>query len=123
VEDRLVIGRFIPRAHKYFTLSEANRTSLVRRIVSDITALYPRWRDLVYRYELVAVRRSPTGASRRAAGAEPANRSHRRRHQPVPIRARGSGLRVQGFEQGLVDFYGQIDGRDVFWCWKNGKRR
>jgi hypothetical protein len=22
-----------------------------------------------------------------------------------------------------VDFYGQIDGRDVFWCWKNGEER
>ena len=40
---------------KYFTLSEANRTlPLVKRIVSDITALHPKWRDLVYKYELAA---------------------------------------------------------------------
>jgi hypothetical protein len=109
--------------HKYFTLSEANRTlPLVRRIVSDITALYPRWRDLVYRYELVAVRRTRLGQSpeqlelSRQIEAIAADIS---RYQS----ARGSGLRVQGFEQGLVDFYGQIDGATYSGAGRTGKRR
>ena len=47
-------------ARKYFTLSEANRTlPLVRRIVADITSLYPKWRDLVYRYEYAAAQSRP----------------------------------------------------------------
>ena len=45
---------------KYFTLAEANRTlPLVKRIVADIVALHPQWRDLVSRYELVAAQAKP----------------------------------------------------------------
>src|ERR1700688_562281 len=47
-------------SRKYFTLSEANRTlPLVRRIVADITDLFPRWRELVYRYEYAAAQARP----------------------------------------------------------------
>ena len=45
---------------KYFTVSEANRAlPLVRRIVSDLTGLYPRWRELVSQYEVVAAQARP----------------------------------------------------------------
>src|SRR5436309_13145271 len=45
---------------KYFTLDQANKTlPLVRKIVSDITTLHPKWRDLVSRYELVAAQSDP----------------------------------------------------------------
>src|SRR5947208_16249713 len=48
----------VPR--KYFTLADANRTlPLVKRIVADIVALHPQWRDLVARYELVAAQAKP----------------------------------------------------------------
>ena len=48
------------RAHKFFTLAEANRTlPLVRRVVQDIMAAHPAWKDLVSRYELVASRARP----------------------------------------------------------------
>ena len=33
------------------------------------------------------------------------------------------GCVFKGFEQGLVDFYGKLDGRDVFWCWRVGEER
>ncbi len=110
---------------RYFTLSEANRTlPLVRRIVSDITALYPRWRDLVYRYELVAVQARPEW------GESPEQLELSRQIEAVAAdisryqaELEKVGCVFKGFEQGLVDFYGQIDGRDVFWCWKNGEEK
>ena len=41
-------------ALKLFTLPEAERTlPLVRRIVADLMAEYPRWRAAVSRYELL----------------------------------------------------------------------
>jgi hypothetical protein len=46
--------------HKVFTLTEANRTlPLVRRVVQDIMSVYPEWKDLVARYELVAAQARP----------------------------------------------------------------
>jgi hypothetical protein len=33
------------------------------------------------------------------------------------------GCVFKGFQEGLVDFYGKLDGRDVFWCWKQGEER
>jgi len=33
------------------------------------------------------------------------------------------GCVFKGFEEGLVDFYGQLDGREMFWCWKQGEER
>jgi len=106
-------------------LAEANRTlPLVRRIVGDITTLHPKWRDLVARYELVAAQAKPEwGESREQTDL---------RHQ-IDVVAREINGYVQeleqigclfkGFDEGLVDFYGKLDGRDIFWCWKRGEER
>src|SRR2546427_9949111 len=65
----------LPVPHKYFTLDQANRTlPLARRIVADITALYPAWRDLAYRYELASAQARPQqgeSPEQLAARAEP----------------------------------------------------
>ena len=111
--------------HKYFTVAEANRTlPLVRRIVSDITALYPRWRDLVYRYELVAAQARPE------FGESPEQLDLRHQIDGVAWdinrylqELEAVGCVFKGFAEGLVDFHGQIDGRDVFWCWKQGEEK
>ncbi|MGH7538955.1 MAG: DUF2203 domain-containing protein [Gemmatimonadales bacterium] len=112
-------------APKYFTVTEANRTlPLVRRIVADLTALYPRWRDLVYKYELAAAQ------ARREWGESIEQQALRRQIDDVAWdinrylrELEAVGCVFKGFEEGLVDFYGKIDGRDVFWCWKNGEER
>src|SRR5436190_14424630 len=47
-------------AHKFFTLAEANRTlPLVKRIVQDLMAVYPQWKDLVAQYEVIGAKARP----------------------------------------------------------------
>ena len=108
---------------KYFSLADANRTlPLVKRIVADIVALHPQWRDLVARYELVAAQAKPDW------GEPPEQIELRRQVDSVAHQINDYLLELQqigcvfkGFEQGLVDFYGRLEGRDVFWCWKVGE--
>src|SRR5881296_1592900 len=113
----------VPR--KYFTVAEANKTlPLVRRIVSDITALHPQWRDLVSQYELVAAQAKPEW------GESPEQLDLRRRIDDVAGKIteylqelERVGCVFKGFDEGLVDFYGKLDGREIFWCWKQGEER
>ena len=110
---------------KYFTLDQANKTlPLVRRIVSDITSLHPKWRDLVYRYELVAAQSDPKwGESTEQVDLRMQIESVARQINGYMVELEEIGCVFKGFEEGLVDFYGQLDGRDMFWCWKQGEER
>lgn len=110
---------------RYFTLAEANRTlPLVKRIVSDIAALYPRWRTLVSQYEVAA-------AGARPEWGEPPEQLRLKREVDTVARQINDfvveleriGCVFKGVELGLVDFYGKLDGRDIFWCWKLGEER
>jgi hypothetical protein len=108
---------------RYFTLAEANRTlPLVKRIVADIAGLHPAWRDLVDRYELVAVQAKPE------TGELPEQLDLKRQIDVVAQQINDFlaeleqvGCVFKGFPDGLVDFYGKLDGRDIFWCWKLGE--
>jgi hypothetical protein len=110
---------------KYFSLAEANRTlPLVKRIVADITALYPRWRDLVHQYEYAAAQSRPEwgeSAEQERLRGEIDGVAHE--INDFLLELEQVGCVFKGFEQGLVDFYGKLDGRDVFWCWKVGEAR
>ncbi len=110
-------------SHKYFTLDQANRTlPLVQRIVADITALYPRWRDLVYRYELIAAQSHPDrGESAEQIELRDEIEAVAREINGFLVELDQIGCVFKGFEQGLVDFYGRIDDRDILWCWKLGE--
>jgi len=109
---------------KYFSLAEANRTlPLVRRIVSDIVEEYRRWKEHVFRYELVAAGSSATqgeSAEQLALRSE-VDRSAQRINNFVEELAR-VGCVFKGFDEGLVDFYSKRDDRDVFLCWKLGEQ-
>ena len=110
---------------KYFTLPEANRTlPLVKRVAGDIAALYPKWRDLVYRYELVAAQARPDwGESTEQLDLRSEIEAVAREINQFLEELEQIGCVFKGFEQGLVDFYGRLDGREVFWCWKVGEER
>jgi hypothetical protein len=112
-------------ARKYFTLAEANRTlPLVKRIVADLVTLHPEWRDLVAKYELVAAQARPEWGesteqvSLRARIDEVAGRINDYLGELERI-----GCVFKGFEQGLVDFYGRLDDKEIFWCWMQGEEK
>ncbi len=107
---------------KYFTLDEANRTlPFVRRVVSDIVVSYRSWKQRVYQYELVAAEGNTTVESEeqiklREEIDEVAHRINRFVAELKPI-----GCVFKGFDDGLVDFHSEMDGREVFLCWKLGE--
>jgi len=108
---------------KTFTVAQANRTlPLVGRIVRDIVAEHPRWKDLVSRYELAAAGARPEW------GESPEQLTLRQEIDAVARRINDFvdelaeiGCLLKGFEDGLVDFYGLREGRLVFLCWKLGE--
>jgi hypothetical protein len=108
---------------KYFTVDQANRTlPLVRRIVSDIVEEYGRWKEHVFRYELVAAgSTADKGESvEQVTLREKVDDSAQRINQFVEELI-GIGCIFKGFEEGLVDFRSRLDGRDVLLCWKLGE--
>lgn len=108
-----------------FTVEQANRAlPLVRRIVQDIVAEHPGWKDLVARYELAAAGARPEW------GESPEQLKLRGEIDAVARRINGYvdelaavGCLLKGFEDGLVDFYGYQEGRLVFLCWRLGEDR
>jgi hypothetical protein len=108
---------------RYFTLAEANATlPLVRRIVADITTVYPKWRDLVSSYELVAAQARPEwGESPEQVRLRTEIEAVARDIAAYLAELEQVGCVFKGFDQGLVDFYGKLDDRDVLWCWKVGE--
>ena len=96
-------------AVKYFTVDEAN-------------ADFQGWRDGIYRYEVLAA------ASRSEDGETDEQVALRDEVDEVAQRINGFiselsavGCVFKGFEGGLVDFHSQLDGRNVFLCWKLGE--
>ena len=108
---------------KTFTLADANRTlPLVSRIVRDLVARYPAWRELVEEYELLT-------SSQRADAPDPRVEQLERRVTAVAREIDGYihevtelGAEAQSpLDSGLVDFPGVHDGRPIFLCWRLGE--
>ena len=108
---------------RLFTLQRANSAlPFVRRIVDDILAEYPQWKDLVSRYELLA-------AGARSEWGESADMLQLRRQiDTLATRINGYieelsqvGCELKDRDQGLVDFNALYQGRLVYLCWKSGE--
>ena len=110
-------------AVKSFTVDEANATlPYVRRIVHDIVSEYARWRDAIYRYEVVAAGNTAD------SGETPEQVVLREEVDAIAQRINefineltGVGCVFKGFEGGLVDFHSQLNGREVYLCWRLGE--
>ncbi|MGH7529561.1 MAG: DUF2203 domain-containing protein [Gemmatimonadales bacterium] len=112
-------------APRLFTLAEANRTlPLVKRVVQDITSLYPQWKDLVARYEVVAAQARPEwGESQEQLALKAEIDGVATRINGYLQELEQIGCEFKGFDQGLVDFHGRLDEREILWCWKLGEDR
>jgi hypothetical protein len=106
-----------------FTLADANRTlPLVSRIVRDLVARYPVWRELVDEYELAT-------SSQRIDEPDPRVEQLERQVTALAREIDGYihevtelGAEVRSpLDSGLVDFPGTHDGRRIFFCWRLGE--
>ena len=105
-----------------FTVDEANRMlPLVKRIVSDAVRDYWRWQDTVREFEVAALRSSPDTPD---AAAEELQGKATRLAEEIDgymTELQKLGVLFKGFDTGLVDFPGEIDGRPVLLCWQLGE--
>jgi hypothetical protein len=110
---------------KLFTLAEAERTlPLVRRIVADLLAEYPRWRTAVTRFELLTGgARADWGETSELVAARDEVTLAAARINEYLKELEAIGCVFKGFDAGLVDFYSLRDDRPVFLCWKMGEAR
>ena len=107
-----------------FTIEQANRMlPLVRRIVIDIVEHHARWKECVKAFEVLTLASSAEAPSQVAEEAEVQAQQLAKDIQGFLNELRALGLELKGFDQGLVDFPGELDNRPVYWCWKLGEPR
>lgn len=107
-----------------FTVEQANRTlPLVRRIVRDIVETHRVWQLRMREFELMAAQMG-TAHAPAPAGAADLQRDVQRLARDVQNfvnELNELGVEFKGFDLGLVDFPGEMDGRLVYLCWKLGE--
>lgn len=110
---------------RIFTVREAEATlPLVARVVGDLLEAYPRWKELVARYEiLTAPRRAEEGESDEIRALRDQAALEAERINDFLVELEEVGCVFKGFEAGLVDFYALKEDRLVFLCWKLGEPR
>lgn len=107
-------------APRIFTVREAEATlPLVRRVVHDLLAAYPRWREHVARYEVLTgpLKLGDTEPEELRQIRDAVTREAERINGFM-LELERVGCVFKGFDAGLVDFYALKDDRLVFLCWK-----
>jgi hypothetical protein len=110
---------------KIFSVDEANRMlPLVSKIADDIVAMYGEVNQALQAYEDVKAKtaHNPSFENElRRRDAEVAEVLDRFQGLIQEIEALGGT--VKDYEQGFVDFYGDVDGEIVYLCWSRGEGR
>lgn len=107
---------------RLFTVEQANRMlPLVRRIVEDIVQDYARWREQVGVLEVVAAGRRGDSPPDEAEKVEQDAQRLAADIERYVGELRKLGVEFKGFDQGLVDFPAEMDGRIVHLCWMLGE--
>ena len=106
-------------AQKLFTVESANATlPLVRRIVSDLIDLHPRWRDAVHTYESAQHDATADAESDAARAARILAGNLAGEIESCLDELEQVGCVFKGFESGLVDFPAMHGGEIVYLCWE-----
>lgn len=108
---------------KIFTPDEANRMlPLVARIADDIVATYADVNHALQGFQAEEAR-SKTDATREGPlaerNADVATSLDRFQRLIEEVEALGGTLR--DYENGSIDFYGELDGEIVYLCWQRGE--
>lgn len=107
---------------KIFTIDEANRTlPLVSRIVTDLVRGHQQWEDKVREFELATVGSTPEHPDAIADLLQMEAQRLARDIEGYIAELTDLGIICKGMGTGLVDFRGQMDGREVYYCWKLGE--
>jgi len=110
------------RMRRSFSVDEANRMlPLVKRIVSDAVRDYWRWQDTVREFEVAALRSSPRQPDEAAEQLQAKATRLAEEIDGYLGELQKLGVLFKGFDTGLVDFPGEIDGRPVLLCWRLGE--
>ncbi len=100
-----------------FTVEQANRMlPLVRRIVEDLVVSHGAWQQAVGQFEMAS--------NAIASDAEHFQRETERLAREIDgyLRELGElGVEFKGFEQGLIDFPSELEGRPIYLCWQLGE--
>ncbi|MGH7523817.1 MAG: DUF2203 domain-containing protein [Gemmatimonadales bacterium] len=108
----------------HFTIEQANGTlPLVRRIVSDLLALHPRWRAAVVAFESEQAAVTALGETEAARLARLAAGQLAGEIESCLEELEQVGCVFKGFDAGLVDFPSLLDGREVYLCWQYDEPR
>ena len=106
-------------ATRVFTVEQPNRMlPLVRRIVRDIVDTHRGWTRAVQSYETAATWTRADSPSSQLSALEGDVKRLATEIEGYLGELRELGVDFKGFDQGLVDFPGERDGRVVCLCWK-----
>ena len=107
---------------KIFTIDEANRTlPLVRRIAEDLVRDHHLWEEKVREFEMATAGSSPEHPDVIAELLQMEAQRLAKDIESYIAELNELGVICKGMNIGLVDFRGQLDGREVFYCWKLGE--
>jgi hypothetical protein len=108
---------------KIFTVDEANRTlPLVRRIVEDLVRDHHLWEQKVREFEVATAGSSTEHPDAIAELLQMEAQRLAKDIESYIAELAELGVICKGMNVGLVDFRGQMDGREVFYCWKLGEQ-
>jgi hypothetical protein len=109
---------------RHFTTAQAQATlPLVRRIVSDLLELHPRWRVAVAAFEAEQARVTASGETAEARVTRLEAGRLAGEIEACLEELEQIGCVFKGFDAGLVDFPSALAGRDVYLCWQYDEPR